>query len=224
MLATVPAPRVLRALLLPLSVPVQAVPTLLPLSRPPRKAPALMHLVARLVCYLLLVCPVDPAPLVGPVEAYLPLRAELWTLALELELADPRETWLVHGTVLGYSMPILRARHRNLAGAPPLHDALAWPDRQLCCTLLAANRAHRNYLEAWRDMGGPDAESYRALIVETDRLYLVWDTVRDARCEYYHVTVRRAALARLRETIGVRNYHAGRLPAHLPLASLRRID
>ena len=41
----------------------------------------------------------------------------------------------------------------------------------------------------------------RSAMKETDRLYHVWDAVRDSRCDYYYVTVRRQALKKLKEAM-----------------------
>jgi hypothetical protein len=59
---------------------------------------------------------------------------------------------------------------------------------------------------------------------EADRLYQVWDTVRDARCDYYYVTVRRQALKRLRDMLGSDAYYSGVLPPHVPLWRFQRVD
>ena len=41
--------------------------------------------------------------------------------------------------------------------------------------------------------------------------------MRDARCEYYYITVRRQALKRLRTMIGAEAYDAAELPPYVPL-------
>ena len=64
----------------------------------------------------------------------------------------------------------------------------------------------------------------REAIQETDRLYQVWDTIRDARCDYYYVTVRRQALKRLRETLGPDSYYSGNLPSHVPVWLFQHVD
>ena len=53
-------------------------------------------------------------------------------------------------------------------------------------------------------------------VAETDRLYRVWDAVRDARCEFYYVTVRRQALKRLKEMVGDEAFAEVDLPPHVP--------
>jgi hypothetical protein len=59
---------------------------------------------------------------------------------------------------------------------------------------------------------------------ETEHLYQVWDTVRDARCDYYYVTVRRQALKKLRKMLGVDDYYFGKLPPPVPLWRFQEID
>ena len=71
---------------------------------------------------------------------------------------------------------------------------------------------------------GPDSGELREMLQEVDRLYNIWDTVRDARCDYYYVTVRRQALKKLRETVGDDAYYSGALPPHVPIWRFARID
>ena len=52
----------------------------------------------------------------------------------------------------------------------------------------------------------------------------VWDAIRDSRCEYYYITVRRQALERVRDTIGVVAYYNGNYPPHVPVWRFRKID
>ncbi len=72
-------------------------------------------------------------------------------------------------------------------------------------------------MDASQPLHLPRGEWLRATIQETDRLYQVWDKVRDARCDYYYVTVRRTALKDLRALIGDQAYYAGDLPPCVPL-------
>src|SRR5262245_32582518 len=60
------------------------------------------------------------------------------------------------------------------------------------------------------------ADAIRTAGLETDRLYGVWDAARDARCEFYYVTVRRQALKKLKEMIGDNAYALGELPPYVP--------
>src|SRR5438093_1541624 len=63
----------------------------------------------------------------------------------------------------------------------------------------------------------------RVALQETDHLYQVWDAVRDARCDYYYVTVRRLALKRLRDLVGEEAYYSSNLPPCVPLWRFEQI-
>ena len=67
-------------------------------------------------------------------------------------------------------------------------------------------------------------DELRIALNETDHLYQVWDSVRDARCNYYYVTVRRQALKTLREMIGTEAFYRGELPPHVPVWRFPEID
>ena len=89
---------------------------------------------------------------------------------------------------------------------------------------LAFNRAYRQHIDI-RQPGEPASWwELRSALQETDHLYQIWDTVRDARCEYYYVTVRRQALKRLREMLGEEAYYSGRLPPYVPMWRFQPIN
>jgi hypothetical protein len=54
--------------------------------------------------------------------------------------------------------------------------------------------------------------------------YQVWDTVRDARCDYSSITVRRQALGKVRTRIAVGVSRNGILPPHVPVRRFPFID
>ncbi len=64
---------------------------------------------------------------------------------------------------------------------------------------------------------GETSDPLGAVLDETKRLYRVWDAVRDSKCEFYYVTVRRQALRKLRDLVGPEAYEAGDLPPHVPV-------
>lgn len=153
-----------------------------------------------------------------------PLRVALQTTAVELEIMDPREArWvLTRPEDFQADVRMLRRRYQELADAPPLADAGRFPDRALVNECLAFNRAYRRNVEAhWAP--AREWETGEAL-GEVDRLYRIWDTVRDARGDYYYVTARRAALKSLREAIGEEAYARGELPCHVPLHRFRLVE
>ena len=172
-----------------------------------------------LLAAALLTAPADlpePGP---PAEAFATLRAPLQTLAVEWELLDPREVRYVLARPEDFlsDLNLLRRRYAELSDAPPVGDCFRFPDRTTVNELLAFNRAYRQYIDV-RQPGEPARWwELRTALQETDYLYQVWDTVRDARCEYYYVTVRRQALKRLREMLGEEAFYSGQLPPYVPM-------
>ncbi len=171
----------------------------------------------------------------GPAELHEPtylrqqfpvLRFALMGLALDWEILDPRETRyvLAREEDIASDLRMLQRRFQELSDAPCLSDALRLPDRAVVNELLAFNRAYRNYVESRQPMETVLGSQLRAVQREVEYLYQVWDTVRDARCDYYYVTVRRQALKRLRELIGEDAYYRGELPPHVPLWRFQEID
>jgi len=159
-------------------------------------------------------------------EQFPTLRLALTSLALEWEILDPRETRyvLAREEDLYNDLRMLQRRYQELADAPWLSDASRFPDRAVINELLAFNRAYRNYVESRQPMETVQGSQLRVVQREIEYLYQVWDTVRDARCDYYYVTVRRQALKKLRELIGEEAYYRGELPPHVPLWRFQEID
>ncbi len=120
-------------------------------------------------------------------------------------------------------LDLLRRRHDELRYAPPLHDGERFPNRAAINEMLSFNRAYRERVELRLPLDLPQRAELRETVQETDRLYKVWDTVRDAQVGYYYVTVRRQALAKLREMVGPEAYFAGTLPPCVPAWRFRRI-
>lgn len=154
------------------------------------------------------------------------LHASMQHLAVEWEILDPRELRyvLVRPEDFKADLSLLRRRYQDLTDAPPLIDSQRFPDRVTINDYLAFNRAYRQHM----DVRQP-AELYRwwevrSALQETDHLYQVWDTARDARCDYYYVTVRRQALKKLRDLIGPEAYYAGQMPPYVPTWRLQEID
>jgi hypothetical protein len=147
------------------------------------------------------------------------IRWPLLSLAIDYEILDPREMRYVLARpddVLS-DIQMLRRRYEELADAPPLADSYRFPDRGVVNEMLVFNRSFRKYLEERQPLEQVRSAELRAVQQETDQLYQVWDSVRDARCEYYYVTVRRQALKRLRDLVGEERYFHGKLPPHVPL-------
>ena len=172
-----------------------------------------------LLAVALLTAPADgPDPTVNP-DLYATLQPTLQALAIKWEILDPREVRYVLARPEDFAsdLKLLRRRYHDLQDAPPLFDCQRFPDRATISDLLAFNRAYRAHLDSRQSVELVHWWELREAIHETDQLYQVWDTIRDARCEYYYVTVCRQALKRLRETLGPEAYYTGNLPPHVPL-------
>ena len=154
------------------------------------------------------------------------LRFAVIQVALENEILDPRETRYVLARAEDFpgDLQMLQRRYQELADAPALADAFRFPDRTVVNELLVFNRAYRNYVEMRQPMEMAHWGELRTAQREVDHLYQVWDTVRDARCEYYYITVRRQALKRLRDMIGEDSYYKAELPPHVPVWRFQSLD
>jgi hypothetical protein len=138
--------------------------------------------------------------------------------AIEWEILDPRETRYVLARLEDYQgdLDILRRRHVELADAPRVFDSCRLPDRETVNEFIRFNRAYRQHLEVRQAWESDRADVIGIALVETDRLYRVWDAARDARCDFYYVTVRRQALKRLQNLLGPEAYALGELPPYVP--------
>lgn len=167
-----------------------------------------------LVAALLLTAPVD-AP--QNTEWALVLRPNVLALALNAEVLDTREKGFVMAQDLLGDLAMLQGRYAEFARAPVLSEAERFPDRKLINEFLALNRAYRNQLMQRLAVDLIHSEEIRQQVQDTDQLYQIWDSVRDARCDYYYCSVRRQSLSLLRDLIGPEWFYSGRLPPHLPL-------
>ena len=151
---------------------------------------------AYLLAASLLTTPPDvPEPAI-PADDWPSVQEAMQNLAVEWEILDPKEARYVLARRDDFEndLNLLRRRYQELQDAPKLADCQRFPDRGTVTELLAFNRAYRRFLDARQTMEHDRCACVRTALKETDSLYQVWDAVRDARCEYYYVTVRAAAL------------------------------
>jgi len=165
---------------------------------------------------LLNAAPGDALPLVSPAD-WPAIRDALISQAIEWEILDPREDRLQRYEQLAADLELLRQRRRELAGAPHLADCHRLPPRAAVEEMLSFNRAYRRSLERRAELEFDRAGELREAIHETDRLYRIWEAVRDTQCDVYFVSVRRAALLRLQQLLGSPAYLAQQLPPHVPI-------
>ncbi len=167
-----------------------------------------------------------PAESSDDLDALITVRPAVRELALDWEILDTREVRyvLTRGEDFASDLKLLRRRYADLCDAPPLYDCMRFPDRSLVNDMLAFNRAYRQHLDNRQSMELANAWQLHEMLLEADRLYQVWDLVRDTRCDYYYVTVRRQALKKLKEMIGDQAYYSGTLPPHVPVWRFARGD
>jgi hypothetical protein len=151
------------------------------------------------------------------------LKLPLQALAVQWEILDPRELRYILARREDFvsDLNLLRRRQQELADAPPLADCLRFPERATVNDLLSFNRAYRQHMDVMQPIELVHSWEVRTALQETDHLYQIWDAVRDTRCEYYYVNVRRQQLKRLRELVGDRAYYSGNLPPCVPFWRFR---
>ena len=145
------------------------------------------------------------------------LRPSILALAMEAEVLDPREKGFVMGQDPLGDLAMLQSRYAEFAKTPLLCEATRFPERKLVNEFLALNRAYRNQLTQRLGIDLVHCEEIRMAVQDTDQLYQIWDAVRDARCDYYYVTVRRQSLGLLRDLIGAEAFYSGHMPPQVPV-------
>ena len=170
-----------------------------------------------LAAILLTTAPGVPEP-TPPTEQWPAIRDAVHKLAVDWEILDPRETRYILARPDDYcaDLNLLRRRYQDLHDAPRIADSFRFPDRTSVNELVRFNRAFRKHLDQRHELETDRHEEFRQVMQETDRLYQVWDSVRDARCEFYYVTVRRQALKKLKDLVGEEAYTSGTLPPNVP--------
>jgi hypothetical protein len=179
-----------------------------------------------LMALALLSAPPDGPEATAPAEDAAHLRATMQEVAVQWEILDAREVRyiLARPEDFGADLALMRRRFHDLLDAPPLADGLRFPDRNTVNEFLALNRTYRQHVDVRQPVELAHWWELRAALQETDQLYQIWDMVRDARCEYYYVTVRRQALKRLRELLGEEAYYSAKLPPSVPVWRFQKVN
>ena len=148
------------------------------------------------------------------------------SIALNFEILDPREHQyiLLRSSDFQSDIKLLKKRYNELYDAPLVFDCMRFPDRIVIQEMLGFNRAYRHHLSARVHLEPAFGEDLHAVIKETDQLYQVWDYIRDSRCEYYYITVRRHALKKVLESIGTEAFYNGVYPPSVPTWRFAAID
>ena len=167
---------------------------------------------------MLLSAPIGTPERSPPADRWVVVQAAIHKTAIDWEILDARETRYVLAKPEDFQddLDFLRKRRFELEEAPKVNDSDRLPSRQLVADYIRFNRTYRKNLET-RLLWEPDrASDIGEAIRETEKLYKIWDAIRDAKCEFHYVTVRRFALKKLKDQIGPEAYEMGELPPYVP--------
>jgi hypothetical protein len=166
----------------------------------------------------------QPEPVSGPARAHAVLATVVRALAIKLEIMDSRESnYILHEPQnFPQDLKQLQQRYQDLADAPAVAESLRFPERDAAGELLTANRDFKEQLKQRLQIDSVNAGQIEQAIKETEQLYQIWNTMREARCGFYYVVVRRQALRQLRDQLGERAFYRGEMPPHLPIWRLPR--
>ena len=171
-----------------------------------------------LLAAMLLTAPPGTPETVPPPDRWPAIQAAVHDVAISWEILDKAELKYLFAEPKDFKidLEILRHRYVELADAPRAAEAYRFPDRRISAEMIQFNRTYRASLATRQSAEADRIDDLSEAAKETDRLYYVWDAVRDARCDYYHVTVRRQALKKLKTLLGDEAYAAGALPPNVP--------
>ena len=171
-----------------------------------------------LLATMLLSAPVGTPEQVPPSDHWKVVQAAIHQTAIDWEILDARETRYVLAKPDDFQedLDFLRKRRGELEKAPKVGESDRLPNRQSVNEYIRFNRAYRKNLETRLLCESDRAGAISEAIRETERLYKMWDAMRDAKCEFHYVTVRRQALMKLKEMLGPEVYSTGELPPYVP--------
>jgi hypothetical protein len=175
---------------------------------------------------MLLLSPVETPESEKSIQDEAILSPFVQAIALNFEILDVREHQyiLLRSSDFSSDLKLLKKRLMDLYDAPLVFDSMRFPDRLVIQEMLGFNRAYRQHLNARVHLETAFGADLHAIIKETDQLYQVWDYIRDSRCEYYYVTVRRHALKKVLESLGTEAFYNGVYPPSVPTWRFAAID
>ena len=143
--------------------------------------------------------------------------------AIQLELLDPRETGYIcniASTAVNREnyfndLKILRGRWENYKNSPRLWEINRFPPLEVANSVCQFNRQYANYVS--QQVYSYKVDLANEVMRETNLLFHPWDRLREARCEYYYITVRRNALKDLKDALGDQMFYNGQMPPFVPL-------
>jgi hypothetical protein len=171
-----------------------------------------------LMATMMLSAPIGTPEQVPPPERWAVVQSAIHQTAIDWEILDPREARYVLAQPEDFQgdLDFLRKRRIEFADFPKIADAAQLPDRRLMNDYIQFNRAYRTNLEKRLVWEADRADRIGEVMRETDRLYKLWDAMREAKCDVHYVTYRRQSLKRLKEGLGSEGYMAGEMPPYVP--------
>jgi hypothetical protein len=166
----------------------------------------------------LLMSPVGTAEALPPAKCWPGLSAAIQAVAIDWQVLDvaERKYILADRKDFQLDLDIIRGRIVDYGHFPRVEEARRFPGRTDCRLALEFNRSYRSHLESLLPVCNDQAWEIRDAIREAERLYVAWDAVHDAQCDYYHATVRRVALENARKALGDDLFRAGAMPPFVP--------
>jgi hypothetical protein len=151
-------------------------------------------------------------------ERWPAVRDALHQTAVDWEILDSRERRYVLTKREDFQddLDFLRKRRAELAEAPRVAEAERLPDRLTINDCIRFNRSFRKNMEIRSAWESDRADFIREVIDENERLYKIWDAIRDAKSDMHYVTTRRIALLKLRDMIGPDAFASGEAMPYVP--------
>jgi hypothetical protein len=151
-------------------------------------------------------------------ERWPAVRDALHQTAVDWEILDSRERRYVLTKREDFQddLDFLRKRRAELAEAPRVAEAERLPDRLTINDCIRFNRSFRKNMEIRSAWESDRADFIREVIDENERLYKIWDAIRDAKSDMHYVTTRRIALLKLRDMIGLDAFASGEAMPYVP--------
>lgn len=189
----------------------------------PTPAPVVVATDAPTPSDLLIAATILDAPRDTPVPEFehaqwLKVRGAIHAVARQREIMDEREERYLCAQKEDFvnDIDILRKRNVDLMDAPKLVDLNRFVDRGTANDLLRFNRAFKQEIEKRMVWEADRADIFEQVLKYNEKCYHAWDAFRDARCDFYYVSVRRVALKKFRDAIGETDYNLGKMPDYVP--------
>jgi hypothetical protein len=134
------------------------------------------------VAVTLLTAPLGTPEVVPPDDRWPAVSEAVQTVAMSWKILDAGERKYIFADVKDFQIDIdiLRGRVLDYAIMPRFDERRRFPDRRTCAAAPEFNRAYLAHLESIVMTNRDQADEIQDAIVETDRLYRVWEALRDA--------------------------------------------